>query len=106
MSEQSGEQGTNQEQLQAQVLERASRDRAFRQQLQQNPKGTLEQTFDVQIPDFIAVEVVEESPSKIYLVLPPATPEVGQELSDRDLEAVAGGWTALTACGYTCRPLC
>ena len=92
MSEQSGQQGTDREQLQAQVLERASRDRVFRSQLLQNPKGTLEQTFDVQMPAFIQVEVVEESPSKIYLLLPPAPPEVGQELSERDLEAVAGGW--------------
>ena len=65
----------------------------------------LAQAFDVQMPEFIAVEVVEESPSRIYLVLPPATPEVGQELSDRDLEAVAGGWTAATNCG-TCGNTC
>jgi hypothetical protein len=98
MSDQSDQQGTERAQLQGQVLERASRDQEFRSQLLENPKGALEQAFDVQIPEFIEVEVVEESPSKIYLVLPPATKEAGQELSDRDLEAVAGGWTEVTAC--------
>ena len=102
MSEQRGQQGSDRGQLQGQVVERASTDREFRSQLLQDPKGTLSQTFDVQIPEFIQVEVVEESPSKIYLVLPPASQEAGQELSDRDLEAVAGGWTELTACGATC----
>ena len=102
MSEQSGQQGSNQQLLQAQVQDRASKDQAFRQQLMEDPKGTLEATFDVQIPDFIEIQVVEESPSRIYLVLPPAAQEAGQELSDQDLQAVSGGWTETTACGSTC----
>jgi hypothetical protein len=46
--------------------------------------------------------VVEESADTIYLVLPSASP-VGEagELSDRDLEAVAGG--AYTDSGATCK---
>ena len=68
MSEQSNQQRAERERLQARVLERASRDREFRDQLLQDPKGTLEQAFDVQIPEFVDIEVVEESPSRIYLV--------------------------------------
>lgn len=52
----------------------------------------------MQIPSNIAVEVVEETPTKVYLVLPPAAAARGQELSDEELEAVAGGWTGPTEC--------
>jgi hypothetical protein len=100
MSEQGGQQGSERARLQAQVLERASKDREFRSQLLENPKEALAQEFEVQIPESIELEVVEESPSTIYLVLPPATPDVGQELSERDLEAVAGGWTVDTPCSW------
>ena len=113
MSEQSGQRLTAREQLQSQMLERASRNREFRNQLLQDPKKALAQIFDVQIPESITVEVVEESPTKFYLVLPPASEEVGQELTDQDLAAAATGsgkvvfTEAHTAfCGPSCNPIC
>lgn len=49
------------------------------------------------LPEEVQVVAVEESTDTIYLVLPSASP-VGEdaELSDRDLEAVAGGWSLTT----------
>jgi hypothetical protein len=44
---------------------------------------------------------VEESAETIYLVLPSAGQQESGEISDRELEAVAGGWDAQTA-GFTC----
>jgi hypothetical protein len=38
----------------------------------------------------VALTVVEETPTNRYLVLPPR-PAVGGELSDSELESVAGG---------------
>lgn len=85
--------------LEAQVLERAAQDPQFREQLKQDPEGTVEREFGVQVPPNITVKVVEETPSKAYLVLPPAAVRRGQELTDQDLETVAGGWSAEAQCG-------
>ena len=80
--------------LEQQLIERSSRDPHFREQLKQDPRGTVARDFGVEIPQHITVEVVEETPSKVYLVLPPAPAQSGGELTDQELEAVAGGgWT-------------
>lgn len=85
--------------LETQVIDRASKDPQFREQLKRDPRGTVAQDFGVQVPSDITVEVVEETPSKVYLVLPPAPAQRGQELSGPELESVAGGWSAETNCG-------
>jgi hypothetical protein len=44
------------------------------------------------LPEDVEVRVVEESADTIYLVLPSTSPlGQGEELSDQELEAVAGG---------------
>lgn len=91
--------------LEAQVLERAAKDARFRDRLKQDPRGTVAQDFGVQVPPDITVEVVEETPSTVYLVLPAAPAQRGQELSGQDLEQVAGGWTADSQC-QTCDSAC
>ena len=84
----------------SQVVNRATRDSAFRQELLQNPKETVERELGVSIPAGIELRVVEETTSTLYLVLPPQPIAAGQELSDRELEQVAGGaWSDQTACG-------
>lgn len=67
--------------IERQVLERAARDPQFREQLKQDPRGTVARDFGVQVPQDITVEVVEERPSKVYLVLPSAGAQRGQELT-------------------------
>jgi hypothetical protein len=81
--------------LQAQLIERASRDQAFRQELMANPKAVIARELGVPIPASVEIRVVEETPSSAYLVLPAAPVRAGQELSEQELEAVAGGyWSA------------
>jgi hypothetical protein len=59
-----------------------------------DPKGTLERELGTQLPEGVEVRVLQERADAIYLVLPSsASPLGGQggEISDRELEAVAGG---------------
>jgi hypothetical protein len=98
---------SSRETVTSQVIDRAARDPQFRQQLLRNPSDALEQELGVRIPAGMEIQVVEETPSTLYLVLPPQPTTPGQELSDRELEQVAGGaWTEQTAeCG-TCGAGC
>jgi hypothetical protein len=74
------------------IVQRSLEDESFRQMLLDDPKAAVEQELGTQLPEGVEVRVVEESAQTIYLVLPSAT-AVGEggEISDRDLEAVAGG---------------
>jgi hypothetical protein len=79
------------------VVARAMKDAVFRQELLSNPKTTLAREFNFKMADSITVRVLEDTPSAFTIVLP--TPEVAmQELSDADLEQVAGAQMADTKC--------
>jgi hypothetical protein len=80
--------------MQAQLVERAGRDQAFRQELIANPKAVIAREFGLQIPATVEIRVVEETPTTAYLVLPAAPLRAGQQLSEQEMEAVAGGSTA------------
>ncbi len=72
-----------------QVLARASKDAAFRQALLSNPKAALAREFNIHFPDSVTVRALEDTSATFTLVLPPQ--EAGMfELSDAELEAVAG----------------
>ena len=73
-----------------QIVARAVSDPAFRQQLLANPKRTLEQTLGVKFPPSLEVVVLEETASRICLVVPRLAP-ASEELTDEQLTAAAGG---------------
>jgi hypothetical protein len=74
------------------LVQRSLQDEDFRQRLLDDPKGTVEQEFGSRLPESVEVRVVEESAQSIYLVLPSASRlGQGEELSDQELEAAAGG---------------
>ncbi|GAA6615653.1 NHLP leader peptide family RiPP precursor [Scytonema sp. NUACC26] len=81
------------QEFEADLVAKAWKDEAFKQELLTNPKATLSKEFGTSIPDNIQVRVLEENPNTLYLVLPvkPADLEGEGELSENALEAVAGG---------------
>src|SRR3712207_1493702 len=84
---------TTRKQLEAQLTARAMQDATFRQELLRDPKGVLARELQRPIPAHITVQVLEESPTTIYLVLPRGRVSAGAEVADADLEDVAGGST-------------
>ena len=83
--------------LEAHLIARAWRDEAFKQELLRDPKAALARELariapGATLPEQVEIHVVEETPTTRYLVLPskPVT-EVGEVLSDVDLEPIAGG---------------
>jgi len=82
------------EQMERRLVERSLQDEDFRRRLLEDPKAAVEQELGTRLPEEVRVVAVEETADTIYLVLPSAS-AVGDEsgeLSDRELEAVAGGW--------------
>jgi hypothetical protein len=98
--------GGSRAEMERRLIEKSLQDKDFRQRLLDDPKGAIEQEMGTRVPEGFEVRVVEESADSIYLVLPSASPLVGEggELSDQELEAVAGGFsyedTSATICSY------
>ena len=68
----------------------ASSNAEYREALMRDPKSVLAAQMQQELPESLSVKVIEESSDTIFLVLP-HVPAEGAELSDADLEAVAGG---------------
>jgi hypothetical protein len=80
------------------IINKAIENEAFKQELLSNPKTAISKELNVELPADLQIEVVEQTPQKLYLVLPlrvKLEEEAGEELSEEELEAVAGGinWT-------------
>ncbi len=78
---------TTKRELEDKLIIHAWQDEAFKQQLLSQPKEALAKE-GINLPSNVEVSVLEEKPNHVYLVLPinPAS-----ELSDAELESVAGG---------------
>jgi hypothetical protein len=85
--------GGGRAEMERRLIQRSLQDESFRRRLLDDPKAAVEQELATQLPEDVKVRVVEETTDTIYLVLPSASPLVGEggELSDQELEAVAGG---------------
>ena len=83
--------------MERRIVQRSIEDEAFRQRLLADPQAALEEELGARLPKEVEVRAVEETADTIYLVLPNASPAgEGGELSDQELEAVAGGWLHTT----------
>lgn len=81
----------SQEKLLDAIVQRATMDTSFRQQLLAAPRDAIKAAFGVQIPETFRVKFVEKGADLDALVVLPDVKNSGDELSDDDLEAVAGG---------------
>ena len=65
------------------------RDDSLRDALRQDPRATIKRVLGIEVPGDVEVEVLEETPRKLYLVLPAAR----TELSDEELDQVVAAGT-------------
>lgn len=79
---------SNRAKQEAEIVQRAIEDGAFRQELVANPKAVIERTLGKKFPDSLSVKVVEEDSDNLCIVIPAA---LADELGDGVLEDVAGG---------------
>jgi uncharacterized protein YifN (PemK superfamily) len=71
-------------------VEKSLQDGAFRQSLPADPRAAVEP--GMRLPEGVPVVAMEETADTAYLVVPFSSTEETGEFSDRELEAVAGGW--------------
>jgi hypothetical protein len=94
MSEASAGGGARAE-LERRLIQRSLEDEDYRQRLLSEPRAIIEREIGTQLPERLRVVAIEETADTIYLVLPSASPLVGEggELSDEAIESVSGaGW--------------
>lgn len=83
----------NRTELQNAIVKLALDDESFRQQLLQDPKKALRASAGFEPPAGVDIKVIQEDRSCMYIVLPvrDETLAEGDELTDDQLAAVAGG---------------
>src|SRR5690606_19720966 len=78
------------EEIEEIVVNNALKHPQYREALLKDPKKVIETQLNNRLPEGLQVKVIEETGDTIYLRLPHVITE-GSELSDSDLEQVAGG---------------
>jgi hypothetical protein len=78
--------------IQEQIIAKAMKEEAFRQELLSNPKAAIKGELGISVPQGMTIMVYEDTPTTLHLVLPVRAPSAtGEELSDAQLEQAVGG---------------
>ena len=80
----------NRQDVETLIVKRAWQDEAFRAEFLADAKGTIEKYSGQKLPPELKVVALAEDDKTIHFVIPPE-PANADELSDEDLEKVAGG---------------
>jgi hypothetical protein len=84
--------GDGRAEIEGRIIQRSLEDESYRRRLLEDPKAAVEEELGARLPEGVQVRAVEETVETIYLVLPSGSPaEKSSELSDQDLQEVAGG---------------
>jgi hypothetical protein len=74
----------------------AWKDDGFRKAFLADPKGEAERRLGIKLPPMLKITAVAEEPDSLHFVIPAKPAPAGGELSDSDLEKVAGGVDVVT----------
>jgi len=93
-----------------QILLRAMKDPVFREEMIRSPRAVLQRDYAINIPDKVAIKVIEDTPATMTIALPPPLSKVVQELDDTELKKAAGvhteqikiTWTAICSSDGPC----
>jgi len=70
------------------IKEKIKQDPSFKKRLLANSKAALEELLDTKVPQNLDIEILEDNPKKIHLVLD----NEPLELQEKELAQVAGGF--------------
>ncbi|MBV8214965.1 MAG: NHLP leader peptide family RiPP precursor [Verrucomicrobia bacterium] len=74
------------------LVRAALKDEAFRESLLANAKFAVERALGTTLPDRLKVVLLQETDDLMYIVLPKDFPDDTADLSDAELETIAGGF--------------
>lgn len=85
--------------LEQRIIEKAMKDKAFRNKLTDSPKEVIEKELGGKLPGNLNVHLNKEGPNDIHITLP----HKKEELSQEELSGVSGGsvWDAPVNCNYS-----
>jgi len=84
--------------IEAKIVALAWQDDDFRNKFVADPKGQFEERLGTKLPGALKMTVHEENENSLHFVIP-TKPKAAAELSDEELERVAGGTDLITTIG-------